>query len=177
MQHRWEDLALILEVLRGARPPVAVELGTATGGFAVFLAMTLGEWDGWVLTVDRQQSQRLELEAACSNLICLEADLFVPPPPRWVTVPLRNPGALLYCDNGNKLRELALYAPYLGERGLVGVHDYGTEVPPEQAEALMRVRGFAPWRHEAFEALAHPEHYPVSLTRFWRRTLLETSIE
>jgi hypothetical protein len=35
---------------------------------------------------------------------------------------------LLYCDNGNKIKEINMYAQYLNPNDLLGVHDWGTEV-------------------------------------------------
>jgi cephalosporin hydroxylase len=36
-QHRYEDLLLIADLLRHVRPRTILELGTAAGGFALFL--------------------------------------------------------------------------------------------------------------------------------------------
>jgi hypothetical protein len=35
---------------------------------------------------------------------------------------------LLYCDNGNKIKEVNTYASYLREDDLIGVHDWGFEI-------------------------------------------------
>jgi hypothetical protein len=34
----------------------------------------------------------------------------------------------LYCDNGNKMKEINMYAQYLNPGDFLGVHDWGTEV-------------------------------------------------
>jgi hypothetical protein len=37
----------------------------------------------------------------------------------------------LYCDNGNKVQEINMYAQYLKPGDFLGVHDWGTEVSAE----------------------------------------------
>jgi len=173
--HRYEDLAVIASVLREQRPEVAIELGTAKGGFAAFLAHHLLEWGGQVLTLDvaPDVGEAQRLVQTYPNIKVLTGDVLAVPHPAVLEALLwQRP--LLYCDNGKKERELRLYAPYLPVGGMIGTHDYGTEVGMVYAEALMEQLGFTPHRHAEFEALAHPEYYPVSLTRFWlRRTLPE----
>ena len=168
-QHRFEDLALIAEVVQAHRPDVAIELGTAEGGFAAFLASVLADWGGRVVTFDRDVPPEITRLLAISNLGYVQADLLREAHPSVLGLLRSAASPMLYCDNGAKMRELALYAPWVPEGGLVGVHDYGTEVPPDLIEPLMRTLGYQPVRHEDFAALAHPEWYPVSLTRFWRR--------
>lgn len=170
MIHRYEDLALIRSVLGARQPAFAVELGTAEGGFAAFLAATVVEWGGRVLTVDKSLDVDLarRLGALYDNLICAGADALAEPVPSVVSLICQG-AALLYCDNGNKRRELELYAPLLGPDALVGTHDYGTEVDPAWAEPFMASLGYAPYRHAEFAALAHADYYPTSLTRFWVR--------
>lgn len=168
--HRWEDTVLIRDVLRERRPPVAVELGTERGGFAALLAGELAAWGGRVLSVDHRMPRDLAhaLTAKYENLQLLEASILAVPDgvvAHWIT----RPGACLYCDNGSKHREVEMYAPFLSSGGLLGVHDYGTEVDPTWVEPFLAGLGYRTHRHEEFAALAHPVWYPVALTRFWIR--------
>lgn len=182
--HRYEDLALIRSVLRDLAPARVVELGTAEGGFAAFLACTVVEWDGRVLSLDYKSlvdaNFNLYRDPACDfhvydNLELAVADVLAPTREtleligRW----LSEPHACLYTDNGNKQLELETYVPLMHEVALVGTHDYGTELSAEWAEAFMARHRFRPYRHAEFAALAHPDHYPDSLTRFWVRGLEE----
>lgn len=181
MQHRYEDRALILEVLWQHRPELAVELGTAAGGFAALLAETVGAWGGRAVTVDRTVDLALaaRLGAAYPKTLTLVGlDLLQGDPlvtlaticaqgVLWETVPPRRARTLLYCDNGNKVEELTRYAPLLQPGDLLGCHDYATEVPVEWVEPFLANLGFTPHRHAEFAALADPMNYPASLTRFW----------
>jgi hypothetical protein len=167
--HRYEDLAVIQQVIEAWHPLAAVELGTAEGGFAAFLTKLLREWDGLVLSVDKTQFVDEHFLAMYRpHLTCYLADILERVDPEIATW-LARPNTLLYTDNGDKPRELELYVPLMPGRAMVGTHDYGTEVDPAWAEAFMATQGFRPFHHAAFEALAHPTDYPVSLTRFWVR--------
>lgn len=170
MVHRYEDQAHIRDVIAAFRPMVAVELGTAHGGFAAMLAHTLGQWGGRVLSLDIKQDAGIcaALERDYGNLTLIEADVLTEPH-ELVVAALSQPRALLYTDNGHKQRELELYAPDLPEPALVGTHDYGTEVDEDWAEPFMAAHHYRPYQHERFAALASDSYWD-SLTRFWLRT-------
>jgi hypothetical protein len=170
MVHRYEDQAHIRDVITSFRPTLAVELGTAHGGFAAMLAATLAQWGGRVLTADITQDPGIaaRLERDYPNLSVLEIDVLTEPHPLLVAA-LSQPRAMLYTDNGNKPRELELYAHLLPAPALVGTHDYGTEVDEAWAEPFMTGLGFMPYQHERFAALANDSYWD-SLTRFWLRT-------
>jgi hypothetical protein len=174
MQHRYEDRALIVDVIRQHRPRQAVELGTAKGGFAALLAQTLKEWGGHAYTVEKTPEPDVSASLAreYDNLTVIHGDvlqrspndMFLP----WIEV-LTRESVFLYCDNGNKMKEIELYAPILGPRALLGTHDYWTEVDPKWVEPFLADLGYVQHRHAEFEALADPVNYPASLTRFWTR--------
>lgn len=170
MMHRHEDQEHIVDVIRAHRPAYALELGTAAGGFTALLASTLAEWGGGVLSVDKTQDARVTdalLARYPDNLAVMEADVLTEPLPDLVAM-LGCPDGFLYTDNGNKRRELELYAPALGPHALVGTHDYDTEVSADWVEPFMARLGYRPHQHARFEALAN-ESYWDSLSRFWTR--------
>lgn len=171
MQHRYEDRALIVEVLQTLRPRVAIELGTAAGGFASLLARTLEEWDGIVYTADKIDCPNADvLLGRHPNLSLVRANVL-----EWSQWPavlrtrVTGPNVLVYCDNGNKPREIEIVAPRLLRGSIIGTHDYGTEVPIDWVEPYLEGLGYQTLWHDRFAALAHPEFYPESLTRFWIR--------
>jgi len=45
--------------------------------------------------------------------------------------------ALVYCDGGNKERELEIYRKTIMPGSIIGCHDYGTEVDPEKVREFM----------------------------------------
>lgn len=172
MIHRAADLPLIREVITDFKPAYAVEFGTYAGGFAAFLATVLEAWGGHVLTLDQQQdpSVQARLTKRYENLCIVETDLFGVPSNEILTWYLAQARTVLYCDNGKKIDELTRYAPQLARPGLLGTHDYGTEVLADDAEALMVSHGYQAHRHDDFAALVSLPEYPMSLTRFWLRS-------
>jgi cephalosporin hydroxylase len=169
-QHRAADLPVIARILGEHRPDVIAELGTASGGFSLFLADTVAPWGGRVVTFDLHAGKGDEIAALRPNLTFLAADVLQPPGIGMVSAALSSAErVVLYCDNGHKEAELAIYASMIPVGGLLATHDYGTEVRPEWAEALVASHGFVPHRHDLMEALRDPPDYPEAMTRFWRR--------
>ena len=118
-----------------------IELGTLWGGFSLFLflqalqrnmtfitfddgsyAVTQCKTDG-PLAVDTPLGQRLDLTDHCvhGNVFddCYEI----------VTSYLQGPGrCVLFCDDGNKPKEFATFAPLAKPGDIIVVHDWGTEI-------------------------------------------------
>lgn len=168
-QHRYEDFALIADVLTTVRPTLAIELGTAEGGFAAFLEDTVKMWDGRVVSFDHRLPERVA-ELRSPHLTIVQADLLTGYPIQVILDLLTaRQIAVLYCDNGNKVKEIETYAPYVQVGSLLGCHDYEDEVPSAWVEPYLHALGYRQHRHAEFAALAHPDWYPVSMTRFWQR--------
>lgn len=165
-QHRSDDFAPMAEIIRARRPVVVVELGTDRGGFAAWLADLVAEWGGEVTTfdiADRVLPGVLDIK----NLRFVQCDVLAGPHPLVVEL-IGQSGVLLYCDNGNKQREIELYAPLLRAGSMLAVHDYNAEVKAAWAEPFVAALGYAPERHDLMESLRN-EWYPEPMTRFWLR--------
>lgn len=112
---------------QGTPPATIIELGTSHGGFSVFLhlyALVSGarfityDRPGFVptyhelftqLQVDYRQADVLNDHSTIAEIAALIA----------------SPGqTLLLCDNGDKVREFALYAQFLKAGDLILAHDY-----------------------------------------------------
>lgn len=166
--HRAEDTYVIADLLRQRKPAHVIELGTHLGGLAALFADTVAPWGGTVHSFDIERIFEPALLEACKNLTFYQEDVLTESP-RIIEL-VRQPGVILYTDNGDKERELANYAPHLAIGNLIGTHDYDSEVRPAFVEPLLCSLGYVPHWRETFEALAAPPHYPISMTRFWERT-------
>lgn len=165
-QHRSDDFPTIAAIVERHRPTTVVELGTDEGGFAAFLADLIKPWGGRVATFDIKPKFRPELLTTFDNLIFVRGDVLSF---NLVAAAMiqRDEAVLLYCDNGNKKREIELYTELLSPGSLLGVHDYGTEVDPEWCENFMQRHGFEPEGHIEMEKLRNEWYEPM--TRFWVR--------
>ena len=170
--HHWDDeLPLISAILRAARPHLIIEVGTMYGGFAAYLADVVVEWNGIVMTIDHVMYDGLEKVCAPrKNLFFVRGDVFNNFVMSLVVAELAaydhvNATTMLYCDGGAKRQELFL----LGHlASIVGVHDYATEVSPEDCETWRAQHNLVPVEEAKFAALQERlGGYFVS--RFWAR--------
>lgn len=168
-QHRSDDFPSIADIISPHRPKIIVELGTDEGGFSGFLADLVAPWGGSVYTFDIKAKFSSSLLSDFHNLRFEQADVLTTAH-RRVTDLVSHPGgtALLYCDNGNKQREVELYAPFLHVGSILGVHDYNTEIMESWVEPHVAALGYAKLGHAQMEALRN-EWYKEPMTRFWLR--------
>lgn len=169
-QHRCDDWPTLAGIVEPHRPRIVVELGTDEGGFAGWLADLVAPWGGDVFTFDILPKFKLSLLSDFGNLFYERGDVLKTRHPTVVDlIAGENPGpVLLYCDNGNKPREVELYAPLLRPGSLLAVHDYNTEIMAEWVEPFVAALGFVKEGHERMEALRN-EWYPEPMTRLWVR--------
>lgn len=165
--HHWDDeLPLIAEILGQAKPRITVEVGTMYGGFAAFLADTVSEWGGEVLTIDHILYDGIE--QVCQgrrNLFFLRGDVFSPFVSSLVIRELHRRDSCLYCDGGAKREELPALGRYAN---IVGVHDYGTEVSPDDCAAWAKATRMEPIEEARFAAI-QDAHGGYFVSRFWRQ--------
>ena len=171
-QHRSDDFPDLAAIITPHKPKLVVELGTDEGGFSGWLADLVKPWGGYVHTFDLEQKFKPTLLSDFQNLFFSQADVLSMVNPRISLILPRNTlpfgPRLLYCDNGNKQREIELYAPLLEVGDLLATHDYNTEVMASWAEPYVKALGFVPEGHERMEALRN-EWYTEPMTRFWVR--------
>lgn len=171
--HHWdEELPLIAAVLAAVEPKLVVETGTMYGGFAAFLADTVTPWGGTVLTIDHVLYPGLEdALAGRSNLHFLRTDILGDFAEQVIYAQIerarvRGESTCLYADGPVSRPEFVVFAHFFS---LVGIHDYGTEVTPEQMDRWAIGAHYDPFQHEPFAQLQEAKGgYFVS--RFWQRS-------
>ena len=144
----WSDLVLWEHVLNMQGYASLLELGTYKGAFSVFLYAQC-EVRGvafWTFDV----KDLLEVPwvrhrfVQCDVLLSGEVEKRMVHP------------CLLYCDNGHKKTEVQKFVPLLKSGDVLGVHDWGNEIGPEDMP-------------EGLEPLYHHEAKDLGMiTRFWR---------
>ncbi|MDP3767929.1 MAG: hypothetical protein Q8S13_07930 [Dehalococcoidia bacterium] len=180
-QHRSDDFPTLAAIIAPHKPQIVVELGTDEGGFSAWLADLVAPWGGKVWTFDREvKFDPALLDGRFPNLAFKQGDVLdLRAGGHYVAGLISTPApTLIYCDNGNKVREIELYAPLLRVGSLLATHDYTRaergEVPAAWAEPFVAALGYAPEGHDRMEALAN-EWYPEPMTRFWTRLALASS--
>jgi len=130
----WVDLAL-WEVFLNRCPDVAsiVELGTEQCGLSLFLALQSYQRGMEFRTFDHKRSDNLTTPLARHLRLeeCFILGNLFGEAGRKLKE-LLNGGLprpiLLFCDDGDKPRELREFVPHLRAGDYVGVHDWGTEI-------------------------------------------------
>ncbi len=113
-----------------------VELGTGHGGMSLYLGSFICERGGHALTVDRDilMDGGYDLwhqTAQKYNVSFLHKDAFDPGTLIDVSNFIKDHRAMIFCDNGDKKREVALYAEILKKGDLLLAHDYHGEFTPD----------------------------------------------
>lgn len=106
-----------------------IELGTGNGGFSTWLLLQCVQRHRRFVTYDittpksfGRVARGAKLEKHCNAL-----DLLLPSSPAKVFDSVARP-VILYCDNGNKPVEVAMYSPYLVKGDYLVVHDWNVEI-------------------------------------------------
>lgn len=151
----WSALLMLEKLLSENMDIMRVaELGTGRGGLTLFWGLHMAMRNGKVLTLDIEQRMDPDWNrwATLFNITFELRDVFTQPTVQKVQEFIRDGRALIFCDNGCKLRELPLYAPILKKNDLILVHDWGSEVKQEHlTPELMTFLKL--YRQDEFDAL------------------------
>lgn len=132
----------------------AVELGTMHGLTTLYIAVAMLLRSGSTFSYDIKSlvPDHIGEVAERLNIHFLQGDILDDPKMiEMVRVMIHNPYTLLFCDNGNKEREMKLYAPYLEPGSVMLVHDCWTEVSPDRIVPF--IENYEPLRHDMAEAM------------------------
>ncbi|MBC8066389.1 MAG: hypothetical protein H7Y17_16275 [Chlorobia bacterium] len=156
----WHDLAIWEEFFNRHRFETLIELGTWKGGMAVFLAIQCKARGIRFETIDHDAAQ-VEPRDLIDSLgaAVLSGNVF---DLTWMKERIRAaPGPrLLFCDDGDKRREMRELAPLLDAGDFVAVHDWGSEAGSQDIPAA-----WEPIMAEVCESTS-------SITRFFRLPIL-----
>lgn len=122
----WCELYLY-EAILNSNPQLKriIELGTWMGGLSLFLYMQAKVRNMWFITYDAQDYNT----PAYSIIPFVKKDIFASEEELGQTI--SSVPTLLICDNGNKPREIKTFAPYVTSDSIIVVHDWKTEIFPE----------------------------------------------
>ena len=155
MQQTWSSLLMLEKVLSENKDVVRlVELGTGCGGLTLFWGLHMAMRSGRVLTLDinRWMAPAWQRWASLFNIAFEQRNVFDQTTVQRVRDFIRDGRALVFCDDGDKPRELPLYASILKRNDLVMVHDWGSEIKREHlTPEVMSLLRF--YRQDEFDAL------------------------
>jgi hypothetical protein len=126
MAQYWCDLYL-WEAVLNYNPQLKriIELGTWLGGFSLYLQMQANIRDMWFITYDSIDFNT----KAHKTIPFVRKDIFACE--EEIGEQISSLPTILLCDNGNKAREIKTFSPYLTQNSILVVHDWMTEVFPD----------------------------------------------
>lgn len=132
----WREIAVVVSLVQEHRIGFVVELGVDRGGLGLFLAMGALLRDGFgylglELRGENIPSQVLSGMAKFGGRVeLIQKDVLTAECVQYVALAMSNRArpALIFCDNGNKPKEVALYAPICRVGDWLLVHDWTIEI-------------------------------------------------
>lgn len=121
----WESVLRNIEFSR------IIELGTWRGDFSVYFLMFCIQREAEFYTYDIVRRRRTRVKQLLEFDKCHRVrDIFKHK--QEIIELIQRPGrTILFCDNGDKQREVDTFAPHLKSRDIIAVHDWMTEVFPD----------------------------------------------
>lgn len=149
MTQCWADLFLFDHLLDLHPVDAIIELGTAWGGLSLFLDQQAQVRGLRFATFDRIDHRTAGPDETFGAKVARGADLGerfkcvdVLADSEPVAAEIADHRVILFCDDGDKPAEVALYAPLLVPGSICVVHDWGTEIGPEDIpEYLVEIHG------------------------------------
>jgi hypothetical protein len=122
-------------------PERIVELGTWRGGLTLFLDAWARANDAVVLSIDSvdlMSEKTRSLVSIGPTTTFLKADAFGKGCFEEVQKFINGHCCLVYCDDGNKEKELVKYCEIIPPGSIIGCHDYTVEVRPERIPRMFQ---------------------------------------
>ena len=158
--HEEDAVPHIQALVAMSKFKMIVEFGTSWGGLT--LALHEASPDTIIHTFDNENNRIVKYDWFSQNtsniLFYKPVDLLKKPHKFVVNLLKETDFKLLYCDNGDKPKEVEMYAKYLNSGDIIGVHDYGTEYEKEEVDK--HLEDFEPYYHEILEDWS---------SKFWRK--------
>jgi cephalosporin hydroxylase len=137
IERKWSDIFTIDVFLDDVRPSTIIELGTGSGGFSCYLATYAYLHGKRFHTFDTHMKGAASKRAHYRSLRLVRTlggavhrcDVFNTQNVAFIDRLIKQSGpTFIYCDNGDKIREVSTYAPCLKPGDSLGVHDFGSEI-------------------------------------------------
>lgn len=158
------ELAIPLweKIIKGVDFKRIIEIGTFHGGFSIYLLLlTYGQFKDFY-TFDIINWRDYDHSPRIKNALKLDShfeqkDVFKRID--YISWLIKQKGVtILFCDGGDKEKEFNTFSPFLKKGDIIAVHDWLTEVHPENLNDL-----------NSFEEMLPEECDKEGMTRFFRK--------
>lgn len=125
--HEKKSIPLIQSFLSNFSPELIIEFGSSYGGFTLVLHDAVPEIQIYSYDNRRRPEKWGEPTYSKPNITFYKLDIFIQPV-SLVELCKDPRKKLLYCDNGNKIKEFTIFGKYLNSGDMIGVHDWNIEI-------------------------------------------------
>lgn len=145
--HEAKAIPHIHRIVNTFNPELIIELGTSWGGVTLILheCNLNAELHSYDIECPRKPNKNMFNKNVHFHL----KDIITDQLEELTMLCKAKERKVLYCDNGNKIKEIQMYAPFLNSGDLLGVHDWGKEI--EYKDVIDVLNDFEPVEHELFE--------------------------
>jgi len=123
--HQIDSIPDMKRIIQMNNPKLIIDLGTYNGGTAAVFHDACP--DSIIHTYDNLNRKKIIIKIDNPNIHYHIEDVLKPSDELLSFIKSKDK-KFLYCDNGNKPKEMNLFVPYLNSGDLIGVHDFGTEI-------------------------------------------------
>jgi len=150
--HEEEAIPVIQGIIKDFEPELMIEFGTSFGGMTLIFHemypdVELHTFDRPDITEFPNRRKVTEKHLFGESVIFHQVDIISYPLEEIIVLLKDGRKKFLYCDNGNKPREMEMYSKYLNKNDMIGCHDWGTEIFNGDVQGL----SLTPIDHEIFE--------------------------
>jgi glycosyltransferase involved in cell wall biosynthesis len=146
-QHSPYTYAALSGIMATHRPQQIIELGTAEGALTTYFGLLGTQYGIPVHSFDIEDKRSNATRAIHDRLGVHFHEHNVLDNPKKVRRLLgRGLRTYLLCDNGDKPKEVELYGKWLKSGSVLSVHDWLTEVHPDEVAEF--VKGWEPWKKD-----------------------------
>jgi hypothetical protein len=155
MKHEQKAVKIAIDIIIEMQVDLIIELGTFRGGFTKLLNEAIPNAE--IHTFDLTNETRTVRKFFSGNVVFHNEDVLEKCLPLMQLLN-RQEKKLLYCDNGKKRKEVAMYSWQLNALDYIGVHDWRHEIFPKDVDDYL-----IKWRQIERNRLA----IAGSTSRFW----------
>jgi cephalosporin hydroxylase len=145
--HEAKAIPHIHRIVKGFNPELIIELGTSWGGVTLILheCNIEAELHSYDIECPRKPNRNLFNNNVNFHL----KDILSSPLKEIIDLCSDKRRKILYCDNGNKIKEVQMYGSKLNIGDIMGIHDWDKEISYDDVKDILI--DFEPMEHELFE--------------------------
>ena len=154
--HSYVEFIFLDQILTHNNFNVIIELGTGNGGMTVLFAIHALRMRIPLHTIDVRQEPGEPIYQRLKKMVPIhyyQQDVFSPEAGQKIVSLIKKGRVFLYCDNGDKAKEMKTYVPHLKSGDVVLAHDKNQDIYYKDICGLVVAEGLTPFHQEFADKL------------------------